>query len=105
MQQSVYPGLPLQFWRDSPDFVRMAARLDAVIIPFAAVGADDAYDLALDSQEILQNPILGPVARNIISRQFPGTDPAESVTPVAKLPLLGLPTPFPVPSINRLYFR
>jgi hypothetical protein len=32
------------FWKDTPDFVRLAARCGAIIVPFAAVGADDAYD-------------------------------------------------------------
>lgn len=32
------------FWKESPDFVRLAARCGAIIVPFAAVGADDAYD-------------------------------------------------------------
>jgi hypothetical protein len=36
------------FWRDDrPDFVRLAAKYDALIVPFAAVGADDAYNLLL----------------------------------------------------------
>ena len=36
------------FWRDDrPDFVRLAAKYSALIVPFAAVGADDAYNLLL----------------------------------------------------------
>ena len=36
------------FWReDRADFVRLAAKYDALIVPFAAVGADDAYNLFL----------------------------------------------------------
>lgn len=36
------------FWRDDrADFVRLAAKFDALIVPFAAVGADDAYKLFL----------------------------------------------------------
>lgn len=27
-------------WREQPDFVRMAAKLNALIIPFAAVGGE-----------------------------------------------------------------
>ena len=34
------------FWReDRADFVRLAAKFDALIVPFAAVGGDDAFDL------------------------------------------------------------
>jgi hypothetical protein len=32
-------------WKKDTDFVRMAAKLDAIIVPFAALGADDAYDV------------------------------------------------------------
>lgn len=32
-------------WKESPDFVRLAARCNALIVPFAAVGADDAFDV------------------------------------------------------------
>ena len=34
-------------WKDEPDFVRMAAACGAIIVPFAAVGADDAYDIMM----------------------------------------------------------
>lgn len=33
-------------WKESPDFVRLAAKCNALIVPFAAVGADDAYDVS-----------------------------------------------------------
>lgn len=35
------------FWKDTPDFVRLAARCGALVVPFAAVGADDAYDVVM----------------------------------------------------------
>ncbi len=35
------------FWPETPDFVRLASKCDAIIVPFAAVGADDAYDVSL----------------------------------------------------------
>ena len=28
-------------WKDSPDFVRLASKLDCTIVPFAAVGGGD----------------------------------------------------------------
>ena len=30
-------------WREQPDFVRMAAKLNALIIPFAAVGGESPF--------------------------------------------------------------
>lgn len=47
------------FWKDSPDFVRLAARCGAIIVPFAAVGADDAYDVIMEAEDLLETPVLG----------------------------------------------
>lgn len=96
------------FWRDDrPDFVRLAAKYDALIVPFAAVGADDAYNLFLDTDEILEAPVLGPLARRAVEAIDPSLDPAETVLPVATLPgSARLPSPLPVPDVRqRLYFR
>lgn len=30
-------------WKEGVDFVRMASRLNAIIVPFGILGADDAY--------------------------------------------------------------
>jgi hypothetical protein len=67
-------------WKDSVDFVRLAARCDAVICPFGAVGADDAFDLFMDTDEILAHPVLGPLTSRLI-RSVSGedTDLSESV--------------------------
>lgn len=35
-------------WKDTPDFVRLASKCGALIVPFAAVGADDAYDVVME---------------------------------------------------------
>ena len=44
------------FWRDDrPDFVRLAAKYDALIVPFAAVGADDAYNLFMVRHSLSQS--------------------------------------------------
>lgn len=95
-------------WKDKPDFVRMAAKSNALIIPFAAVGGDDAYDIAMDTDEVLANPLLGPLARRVTSRVFRGT-PLEgsddAVSPITNLPGLGIPSPLPLPKLERLYFR
>jgi hypothetical protein len=40
-------------WRETVDFVRMASRLNAVIVPFGILGADDAYiDLSTYSSSL-----------------------------------------------------
>jgi hypothetical protein len=54
------------FWRDDTDFVRPAARLDAIIVPFSCVGADDAIDIIVDGQEMQRIPFLGPLLRRTL---------------------------------------
>ena len=39
-------------WRDEPDFVRMAAKTNALVIPFAVVGAEEAYDIFMDAGQV-----------------------------------------------------
>ena len=52
------------FWPEKPEFVRMAARYNAVIVPFAGVGVDDSLNILLDSEEMKNIPIMG----NIVSQ-------------------------------------
>jgi pimeloyl-ACP methyl ester carboxylesterase len=49
------------FWPQRSEFVRMAARHGATIVPFAAVGVDDALEILLDSDELARAPVLGPM--------------------------------------------
>lgn len=93
------------FWKDSPDFVRLAARCGAIIVPFAAVGADDAYDVMMDVDEVLDAPVLGDLVRGALKRVDPSLVPSEAVLPLTRMPGLGLPTPVPIPNLQRLYFK
>ncbi|GIL73806.1 hypothetical protein Vretimale_5333 [Volvox reticuliferus] len=92
-------------WKESPDFVRLAARCNALIVPFAAVGADDAYDVIMDTDEVIAHPVLGPLTTGLLSRVSNALDPAESIFPITSLPVVGLPTPIPIPNLQRLYFQ
>ena len=65
---------------------------------------DDAFDLALDTEELLQNPVLGPLAAGTLERFAPGLDPREALFPVTRGPF-GLPSPVPIPRLERLYFK
>ena len=38
----------------------MAARFDALIVPFGSVGCEDGFDIVRDSNELLSTPIVGP---------------------------------------------
>ncbi|XP_071735481.1 phytyl ester synthase 1, chloroplastic-like isoform X2 [Rutidosis leptorrhynchoides] len=46
------------FWPDQPEFVRMAAKFGATIVPFGAVGEDDVAELVLDYDDIMKIPVL-----------------------------------------------
>ncbi|XP_023761225.1 phytyl ester synthase 1, chloroplastic [Lactuca sativa] len=46
------------FWPDEPEFVRMAAKFGATIIPFGSVGEDDITELVLDYDDMMKIPIL-----------------------------------------------
>lgn len=44
------------FWPEQPEFVRMASRFGATIIPFGVVGEDDIFDVLLDYNDLLKLP-------------------------------------------------
>jgi hypothetical protein len=93
-------------WKEDVDFVRLAARCRAVIVPFAAVGADDAFDLWMDTDEILRHPLLGPLA-SAFSYSFNSAEmlPSETVMPITTIPGTPLPSPFPLSNLGRVYFK
>ena len=47
------------FWPDEPDFVRLACRVNATIIPFSGIGGDESFTIALDTDELLATPAVG----------------------------------------------
>ncbi|KAK4486449.1 hypothetical protein RD792_009127 [Penstemon davidsonii] len=46
------------FWPDQPEFVRMAARFGATIVPFGVIGEDDIAELVLDYNDLMRIPFL-----------------------------------------------
>ena len=46
-------------WPEREEFVRMAAKFGATIIPFAGIGCEDGVTMLADSQEIRAIPLLG----------------------------------------------
>lgn len=84
-------------WKTRTGFARMAIENGYPIIPVAALGADDAYDVVVDAYDVMQNP-LGRwlLNRPAINRKVRGGD---VLMPIAK----GLgPTPIPRP--EKFYF-
>lgn len=53
------------FWPERGEFVRMAAKFGATIIPFAGFGSEDGVSILADSEDISQIPVVG---ENIIRR-------------------------------------
>jgi 1-acyl-sn-glycerol-3-phosphate acyltransferase len=51
-------------WEDRSGFIKMAMQHGCTIVPFSAVGAEECYDLVVDSKEILRSPI-GMVLRSM----------------------------------------
>jgi hypothetical protein len=51
------------FWPKRPEFVRLAARFGATIVPFSAVGAEDGVNQLLDGRDLAALPLLGPALR------------------------------------------
>lgn len=47
------------FWPKRAEFVRLAAKYNAIIVPFAATGVDDSLEIILDNRELQETPIIG----------------------------------------------
>ncbi|XP_058738620.1 phytyl ester synthase 1, chloroplastic-like isoform X2 [Vicia villosa] len=52
-------------WPDHPEFVRMAARFGATIVPFGAVGEDDIAEIALDYNDLMKIPIVNGYIKDL----------------------------------------
>ncbi|CAN7102099.1 unnamed protein product [Brassica rapa subsp. narinosa] len=46
------------FWPEQPEFVRVASKFGAKIVPFGVVGEDDIFDIVLDGNDQKNIPIL-----------------------------------------------
>ena len=77
------------------DFARMAARFNATIVPVAAIGADECFEMLLDQRDLLKLPYVGPRLAETATR-----------TPVARAGEVFVP-PFSLPApwrFRRFYF-
>jgi hypothetical protein len=55
----------------------------------------------MDTDEMAAHPVLGPLIRGVVSRLELPMKPNEAVLPITKLPGIGLPSPIPIPNLNR----
>jgi len=60
-------------WPEKPEFVRIAIRHGAVIIPMATVGGDDFIQILLDQDQTLQFPVIGERLRSLERRKWKNT--------------------------------
>jgi 1-acyl-sn-glycerol-3-phosphate acyltransferase len=78
-------------WKERVGFARMAIQHGVPVVPFAAIGVEDAFDILFDAEDLLATPI-GKLAAKLRLRE-------DLVWPIVK----GMgPTPIPRP--ERLYF-
>ncbi|XP_010414904.1 PREDICTED: acyltransferase-like protein At1g54570, chloroplastic [Camelina sativa] len=89
-------------WPEQQEFVRMAARFGATIVPFGTVGEDDIAELVLDYNDLMKIPILNDYIKDLTldTKQFKLRE--ESDGDVANQPLY---IPGLVPKIpGRFYY-
>lgn len=64
-------------------FARVAARFDATIVPVAAIGADECFEMLLDADDVLALPLLGARAKETALRTPIALPGERFVTPVS----------------------
>lgn len=95
------PGEEYQLiWPERAEFVRVAAKFGATIVPFAVVGPDEAYVQLLDRTAITRVPLLGDWLRRA-SQGVPSARGGSSGTLEDANPFL-MPLVAPVP--QRFYY-
>lgn len=57
-------------WPKQQEFVRMAARFGATIVPFGAVGEDDIAELVLDYYDLMKIPVVNGYVRDATSKSI-----------------------------------
>ena len=81
------------FWPEKVDFVRVASRFNATIVPISAVGAADSANILIDAPDMLNLPFgLGERAanntKNVISARYDMSDSEELFQPPFVVPKL-----------------
>jgi len=87
-------------WPEKVDFVRVAARFNAIIIPFSAIGMVDSAKTVLDYEDVWRVPFLRDLAKrasaNVTAARFDEKDEDE---------IIGAPIALPsVPARNYFLF-
>lgn len=84
-------------WKARTGFARMAIRHGYPVIPFAQVGADDAFDILIDGDDIMRSPVGRVLKSTGIADAFLGG--GDAILPLSRgLGLTAIPRP------ERFYF-
>ena len=83
------------FWPESTDFVRIAARFNATIVPLSALGAAEGVNILLDSKEMATLPFglgdrIQARSANVTAARFGSDNESELFAPPLVVPK-GLP--------------
>ncbi|KAL3944286.1 MAG: hypothetical protein SGBAC_001631 [Bacillariaceae sp.] len=80
------------FWPEKVDFVRMAARFNATIVPVSAVGMADSINTILEPSEVGDLPLIGERAKafaaNVTAARFDAANEDEVFMPPIVAPRL-----------------
>lgn len=83
------------FWPEKTDFIRLAAKFNATIVPLSAIGAADSADILLDASELLKLPFgIGDSLNNFSSSATSARYDAASEDEIF-IPPLAVPKQFP----------
>ncbi len=81
------------FWPlggDKIDFVRVAARFNATIVPFSAIGMIDSVSNIIEPEDLFRLPFIGEQARNaskgVTAARYDTKDADEVLFPALALP-------------------
>ncbi|CAK7340882.1 unnamed protein product [Dovyalis caffra] len=88
------------FWPKQQEFVRMAARFGAKIVPFGAVGEDDIVELVLDYNDLMRIPVVNDYIRDATRNSIKIRDESQGEVGNQQLFIPGLLPKVP----GRLYF-
>ncbi|GMH38048.1 hypothetical protein BSKO_05932 [Bryopsis sp. KO-2023] len=59
------------FWPEQSEFVRMAAKFGATIVPLAAIGQEDAIEILFDGEDAKKAPIFGDYVKEQLDKYVP----------------------------------
>ncbi|WCJ44007.1 Esterase/lipase/thioesterase family protein [Euphorbia peplus] len=90
-------------WPEEPEFVRIAARFGATIVPFGSVGEDDLINLNLDYNDLMKIPMVNDFIRDFNRKVVRVRDESKEEVPNEELFLPGFSPKTPPGRIYSLF--